>query len=61
MVLQILTDFVPRMAYPLIGLTGFIEVIALAWWGIGLWRVMNLSRTHRAQVLTAPLLMTMAR
>jgi hypothetical protein len=44
-VLQILTDFVPSVAYPLIGFTGFIEVTALAWWGIGLWRLMN----HRAE------------
>ena len=44
-VLQILTDFVPGVAYPLIGFTGFIEVTALAWWGIGLWRVMN----HKAE------------
>jgi hypothetical protein len=55
--LQILTDFAPAAAYPLIGLTGFIEVVALAWWGIGLWRVMNLAHTHRPQVLTAPLVM----
>ena len=40
-VLQILTDFIPKYAYPLVGFTGFIEVSALAWWGIGLWRVMN--------------------
>ena len=53
--LQILTDFVPDAAYPLIGFTGFIEVTALAWWGIGLWRVMNRARTHRPQVLGAPL------
>lgn len=59
--LQILTDFAPAVAYPLIGLTGFLEVVALAWWGIGLWRVMNLARTHRPQVLTAPLVMPMAR
>lgn len=59
--LQILTDFAPAVAYPLIGLTGFIEVVALAWWGIGLWRVMNLAHTHRSQVLTAPLVMPMAR
>ncbi|HET7751643.1 MAG TPA: NnrS family protein [Terriglobales bacterium] len=59
--LQILTDFSPTVTYPLIGLTGFIEVVALAWWGIGLWRVMNLARTHRPQVLTAPLVMPMAR
>ena len=59
--LQILTDFAPAVAYPLIGLTGFVEVVALAWWGIGLWRVMNLAHTHRHQVLTAPLVMPMAR
>ncbi|MGI9101278.1 MAG: NnrS family protein [Terriglobales bacterium] len=54
-VLQIATDFYPRVAYPLVGLTGFIEVTALAWWGIGLWRVMNLAHTERAKVLMAPL------
>ena len=52
--LQIATDFYPNVAYPLVGLTGFIEVAALAWWGIGLWRVMNLSRTERVKVLAAP-------
>jgi len=59
--LQILTDFGPKVAYPLIGMTGFIEVTALAWWGIGLWRVMNLAHTHRPQVLAAPLVMPVAR
>ncbi|MGH9469425.1 MAG: NnrS family protein [Terriglobia bacterium] len=54
-VLEILTDSAPRAAYPLIGITGFMELGALAWWAIGLWRVMNLSRTHRAGVLRAPL------
>ena len=53
-VLQIATDFVPNVAYPLVGLTGFIEVMALAWWGIGLWRVMNQARTERNKVLVAP-------
>lgn len=52
--LQIATDFYPNVAYPLVGLTGFIEVTALAWWGIGLWRVMNQSHTERAMVLMAP-------
>jgi NnrS protein len=52
--LQIATDFYPNVAYPLVGLTGFIEVTALAWWGIGLWRVMNRSHTERATVLVAP-------
>ena len=54
-VLQILTDFVPRAAYPLLGVTGFIEVAALAWWGVELWRTMNLARPHRAQLLRASL------
>jgi len=52
--LQITTDFYPNVAYPLVGLTGFIEVVALAWWGIELWRVMNRSRTERAKVLAPP-------
>jgi hypothetical protein len=51
-VLQILTDWAPQAAYPLVGFTGFIEVVALGWWGIHLWRVMNLARTHRPQALT---------
>ena len=51
--LQILTDFVPRVAYPLVGFTGFIEVTALAWWGIGLWRVMN-HKTARKPVAATP-------
>ncbi|MGA3323180.1 MAG: NnrS family protein [Terriglobia bacterium] len=54
-VLQILTDFIPNAAYPLVGVTGFIEVSALAWWGVELWHTMNLSRTNRAQLLRAPL------
>ena len=41
--LQVLADFIPNVAYPLIGLTGFIELAALAWWGIELWRTMNLA------------------
>lgn len=55
--LQVLTDFAPAVAYPLIGATGFIEVVALAWWGIGLWRTMNLARATRPQMLAAPLVM----
>ncbi|MGH9449463.1 MAG: NnrS family protein [Terriglobia bacterium] len=54
-ILQILTDSRPGIAYPLIGITGFMELAALAWWGIGLWRVMNLSKTHRASVLRVPI------
>jgi hypothetical protein len=41
-------------AYPLIGFTGFIERIALLWWGIELWRTMNLARTSRTTLLRAP-------
>ena len=53
-VLQIATDFYPNVAYPLVGLTGFIEVAALAWWGIALWRVMNMAPTERAKALAGP-------
>ena len=53
--LQILTDFIPQVAFPLVGFTGFIEVTALAWWGIELWHTMNLSKTHRSKLLQAPL------
>jgi NnrS protein len=53
--LQILTDFVPAVAFPLVGVTGFIEVAALAWWGVELWHTMNLSRTSRAHLLRTPL------
>ena len=46
--------FIPSVAYPLVGATGFIEVTALAWWGVELWHTMNLSRTHRAKLLSRP-------
>ena len=52
--LQLATDFTPA-AYPLVGFTGFIEVIGLTWWGIELWRTMNLARTHRPEQLTMPI------
>ncbi len=52
-VLQILTDFVPQYAYPLVGITGFIEVTALAWWGIELWRTMNVARSRPRTELVA--------
>lgn len=54
-ILQILTDFIPNVAYPLVGLTGFVEVTALAWWGVELWHTMNLSKTRRAPLLRGPL------
>jgi len=52
-VLQILTDFVPSVAYPLIGFTGFIEFTGLLWWGIELWWTMNAAKTNRPKLLTA--------
>lgn len=52
-VLQVLTDFIPGTAYSLIGFTGFIELTALAWWGVELWRTMNLTKANRTQMLTA--------
>jgi len=53
-VLQVLTDFVPSVAYPLVGFTGFIELSALLWWGVELWRTMNVAKTSRTKQLTAP-------
>lgn len=52
--LQVLTDFVPAVAYPLVGLTGFVEFTALLWWGVELWRTMNLAKTSRAKMRTGP-------
>ena len=52
--LQVLTDFVPHFAYSLIGITGIMELSAIAWWGVGLWHEMNLSKTQRASLLKAP-------
>jgi len=52
-VLQVLTDFVPKIAYPLIGFTGFIELSALLWWGIELWCTMDVAQTNRPKILTA--------
>jgi len=48
--LQVLTDFFPATAFPLVGLTGFVEVLALGWWGVELWKMMNLSRANRRVV-----------
>jgi hypothetical protein len=53
--LQVLTDFIPAMAFPLVGLTGFIEVIVLTWWGVELWHTMNFARTRRSKLLGASL------
>ncbi|MFB3815170.1 MAG: NnrS family protein [Terriglobales bacterium] len=51
--LQIATDFTPR-AFPLVGVTGFVELTALTWWGIEMWRTMDLARTHRPSLFGAP-------
>ena len=51
--LQVATDFYSR-AYSLVGFTGFVELIALTWWGVEMWRTMNLARTRRVGVLDAP-------
>ncbi len=56
--LQILTDWIPSVAYPLVGLTGFIEVTALVWWGIGLWRIMSQARAPQSM---KPALVTISR
>jgi hypothetical protein len=45
--LQILTDWAPG-AYPLIGLSGTLEVIGLAWWGIGLVAIILLASGRSA-------------
>jgi hypothetical protein len=52
--LQILSDFVPRLAYALVGITGFIEIAGFAWWVIDLWATMNQGKTHRPAVLAGP-------
>jgi hypothetical protein len=54
--LQIMTDFTPGVAYPLLGFTGFIELVALFWWGAELWRTMNIAATNRpASLMPFPL------
>jgi hypothetical protein len=53
-VFQVLTDFAPSVAFPLVGFTGFIEFAALLWWGVELWRTMNVAKTSRTKLLTAP-------
>jgi hypothetical protein len=53
--LQVLTDFFPAIAFPLVGLTGFIEALALGWRGMELWCIMNVSRSRRGPLLRASL------
>lgn len=53
--LQILTDFRPQLAFSLIGITGVLELAGFAWWGVELWRTMNLAKKHRANLLRAPM------
>ena len=31
-----------------------IELVALTWWGVEMWRTMNLAHAHRAGMLGAP-------
>lgn len=45
--LQIASDFT-RHAYPLVGVTGFIELTALSWWGLEMWRTMRQAMKYRA-------------
>ena len=52
--LQILTDFAPTVAYPWVGFTGFVEVVGLFWWGVVMWRTMNLAKTTSARLFCAP-------
>jgi NnrS protein/Domain of unknown function (DUF1858) len=52
--LQILSDFFPGIAYSLVGVTGFLEVAALAWWGVELWRTMNRAVTRRPALIQLP-------
>ncbi len=52
-ILQLASDFTPR-AYSLVGFTGFIELTALTWWGVEMWRTMNLARANRPRTLLAP-------
>lgn len=54
-ILQILTDFQPQLAFSLIGITGVLELAGFVWWGVELWRMMNLAKTHRASLLRAPM------
>ena len=44
----------PSVAFPLVGLTGFIEFTTLLWWGVELWRTMNVAKTSRVKLLAAP-------
>jgi hypothetical protein len=53
-VLQVLTDFMPSIAFPLVGLTGLVEFVALLQWGVELWRTMNIAKDSRSKLLTAP-------
>ena len=41
--LQILTDWRPAL-YPLLGISGTLEVIGLAWWGMGLVQIIRRGR-----------------
>ncbi len=51
--LQITADWLPQVAFPLVGLTGFLEVAALSWWGIELWRIMSIA-AKRPKLFVTP-------
>jgi hypothetical protein len=51
--LQVVTDFSPR-AYPFLGMTGFIELTALTWWGIEMWHTMNLAKQRILATVPPP-------
>ena len=51
--LQITADWFPQVAFPLVGLTGFLEVAALSWWGIELWRIMNIAANRPKLLVTS--------
>lgn len=50
---QILTDFFPG-AYALIGISGVLEVTALAWWGIGLIALIGRGRSRPVNCVQTP-------
>jgi hypothetical protein len=50
---QVLTDVIPGTAYPIMGMSGTLEVAGLAAWGIHLWKLMG-HRTAEAPAAAAP-------
>jgi len=50
---QVLTDVIPGTAYPIMGMSGTLEVAGLAVWGIHLWKLMG-HRAAEAPAAAAP-------